>query len=82
MSSFYRQKDEPCPHNFFVQITRALRADRIAVHLGCVRNLGRSAHELGETWMNSVYGVSLEALSMRSGRFMTRHLRKPKWRQP
>ena len=59
----------------FVETTRALRADRIPVHLGCVRNIGSFAEGLGELAEfrlgGSVYGWQ----SLRSRWLLQRHLR-------
>jgi L-malate glycosyltransferase len=60
----------------FVEISRALRADRVPVHLGCVRNRGAFAEGLGELAEfrlgGSVYGWQ----SMRSRWRLKRHLRE------
>ncbi|HKI25068.1 MAG TPA: glycosyltransferase [Candidatus Sulfotelmatobacter sp.] len=60
----------------FVEVTRALRADGVPVHLGCVRNLGAFAEGLGELAEfrlgGSVYGWQ----SLRSRWQLRRHLRK------
>jgi L-malate glycosyltransferase len=60
----------------FVELTRALRAGDVPLHLGCVRNTGAFAEGLGELAEfrlgGSVYGLR----SLRSRWRLRRHLRK------
>ena len=60
----------------FVEMTRALRADRVPVHLGCVRNRGAFAEGLGELAEFRLGGSLYGLQSMRSRWRLQRHLRK------
>lgn len=60
----------------FVEMTRALRADRVPVHLGCVRNTGAFADGLGELAEFRLGGSLYGWQSVRSRWRLRRHLRK------
>jgi L-malate glycosyltransferase len=60
----------------FVEITRALRADRVPVHLGCVRRTGAFADGLGEIAEFRLGGSLYGLQSMRSRWRLRQHLRK------
>jgi L-malate glycosyltransferase len=60
----------------FVVMTRALRAHGNHVHLGCVRNRGRFADELGDLAEFRLGGSSYGLQSIRSRWSLARHLRK------
>lgn len=60
----------------FVEMTRALRAHGIPVHLGCVRNQGRFAYELGDLAEFRLGGSTYGLQSMKSRWSLVRHLRK------
>ena len=60
----------------FVEMARALRADRVPVHLGCVRNRGAFAEGFGELAEFRLGGSLYGLQSMRSRWRLQRHLRK------
>jgi glycosyltransferase involved in cell wall biosynthesis len=59
----------------FVEISRALRADRVPVHLGCIRNTGSFADGLGEFAEFRLGGSLYGWRSLRSRWRLRRHLR-------
>ena len=60
----------------FVEMARALRADHVPVHLGCVRNQGAFADGLGELAEFRLGGSLYGLQSLRSRWRLQRHLRK------
>jgi glycosyltransferase involved in cell wall biosynthesis len=60
----------------FVEVAHALRADRVPVHLGCVRNKGAFADGLGELAEFRLGGSLYGLQSMRSRWRLQRYLRK------
>jgi glycosyltransferase involved in cell wall biosynthesis len=60
----------------FVEIARALRGDRVPVHLGCVRNKGVFSEGLGELAEFRLGGSLYGLQSLRSRWRLQQHLRK------
>src|ERR1700688_1783455 len=60
----------------FVEMTRALRADGVPVHVGCVANKGAFANGLGELAEFPLGGSLYGLQSVRSRWRLQRHLRK------
>jgi len=60
----------------FVEMAHALRSDRVPVHLGCVRNQGPFAAELGELAEFRLGGSLYGLRSMQSRLRLWRHLRR------
>jgi len=60
----------------FVEMARALRADSVPVHLGCVRNRGSLGEGMGEIAEFRLGGSSYGLNSMRSRLRLRRHLKE------